>query len=863
MSLAPGTRLGPYEIVAKLGEGGMGEVYRAKDTKLNREVAIKVLPVAVAQDAERLGRFKREAQLLASLNHPNIAAIYGLDEANATLFLVLEIVEGEDLAERLKRGAIPVDEALEIAKQIAAALEEAHEKGIVHRDLKPANIKLTPDGKVKVLDFGLAKAYASDASGAGPFDSGNSPTLTHAATMAGMILGTAAYMSPEQARGKNVDKRADIWAFGVVLYEMLAGRPLFEGETVTDVLAAVIGRAPDWTALPASVVPGTRRVLARCLEKNPKLRYRDIGDVAIDLAAAPVSDAAGPAASSPSRRSIGGLAWGVAGLSVLLAVALGVLLRRQLAAVPAPPRFEKLTFAPQFVTSARFTPDGRTVVFSAARDGNTSELFVRHAEDAQPRPIGGKNVQLLSVSSKGELAVLTRTHYRGHRTYIGTLARMPLSEAAPREILNDVTAADWSPDGTDLAVVRQVGGKSRLEYPVGTVLSESAGYLSDVRVSPKGDRIAFMPHAYEGDNRGPVVVVDRAGKVITKSPEYWGEEGLTWFADGKTVLFSAADGGGASYLVHELAMNGAVRNVLTDPSGIIVHDTGPAGKLLVSGHSERASIVALFPGAAVEHEFPWLELSFFPVMSPDGRSLLFSDESQLGGQNYSAYIQAADGAPPVRLGEGWPVDFSKDGASALAFVPSDPPRLMIYPTGAGTPRDISTPGFVSYDYNSLRISPDGRGVVFCGSQLGKPSRCYVQELASGAARAVTPEGTDRGVVSPDGRTIVARGTDGRYQMYPLDGSHPVPVAGLEAVDVIINFRPDGRSLLVFGLWQIPARVESLDLATGRRTLIRELAPADRIGAVAFYGVDFSADEKSYVYCLDRSIAALFSVEGVR
>jgi serine/threonine protein kinase len=252
MPISAGTRLGPYEIVAKLGEGGMGEVYRAKDTKLNREVAIKVLPAAVAQDPERLARFRREAQVLASLNHPNIAAIYGLDEAGDKLFLVLELVEGEDLSEHLKRGSVPLGEALEIARQIALALEEANDKGIVHRDLKPANVKLTPDGKVKVLDFGLAKAYSADASGGGTLDSGNSPTMTHAATMAGMILGTAAYMSPEQARGKNVDKRADIWAFGVVLYEMLTGEQLFHGETVSDTLAAVLTREFDAKALPAA-----------------------------------------------------------------------------------------------------------------------------------------------------------------------------------------------------------------------------------------------------------------------------------------------------------------------------------------------------------------------------------------------------------------------------------------------------------------------------------------------------------------------------------------------------------------------------------------------------------------------------------
>jgi len=258
-----GTRLGSYEILAKLGEGGMGEVYRAKDTKLNRDVAIKVLPASVAQDPERLARFKREAQVLASLNHPNIAAIYGLDEAHEKLFLVLELVGGEDLSERLNRGPIPIDQALEIAKQIATALEEAHDKGIVHRDLKPANVKLTPDGKVKVLDFGLAKAYATDASGTGSFDSGNSPTMTHAATMAGMILGTAAYMAPEQAAAVSVDRRADVWSFGVVLYEMLTGRRLFEGETVSHVLAAVLKDSPDYSLLPANTPAISARVPGR------------------------------------------------------------------------------------------------------------------------------------------------------------------------------------------------------------------------------------------------------------------------------------------------------------------------------------------------------------------------------------------------------------------------------------------------------------------------------------------------------------------------------------------------------------------------------------------------------------------------
>jgi serine/threonine protein kinase len=283
LPLSPGDRLGPYEIVAKLGEGGMGEVYRARDQKLGRDVAIKVLPADVAADTERLARFKREAQVLASLNHPNIAAIYGLDEADDKPFLVLELVEGEDLAERLKRGPVPTDEALEIAKQIALALEDAHEKGIVHRDLKPANIKVRPDGVVKVLDFGLAKALAPEVFSGKP-DTMNSPTLTTPAmTRAGMIMGTAAYMSPEQARGKTVDKRADVWAFGAVLFEMLTGERAFQGEAITDTIVSVITKEPSWPKLPAATSAGLRRLLARCLRKDPKARLQSIGEARVRI----------------------------------------------------------------------------------------------------------------------------------------------------------------------------------------------------------------------------------------------------------------------------------------------------------------------------------------------------------------------------------------------------------------------------------------------------------------------------------------------------------------------------------------------------------------------------------------------------
>ncbi len=301
MAINPGTRFGTYEVGAQIGAGGMGEVYQAHDTKLGRDVAIKVLPEAVADDFDRLARFQREAKMLAALNHPSIATIYGLEQSGSTHYLVMELVPGDTLQQRVKRdGAVPIEEALAIAKQIAEALEAAHEKSIIHRDLKPANVKLTPEGKVKVLDFGLAKAFEDDAS---TVDMNNSPTLSRAATMQGVILGTAAYMSPEQARGRAVDKRTDIWAFGCVLYELLTGKQIFHGEDITDILAAVVRAEPDWSRLPPATPTKIRDLLRRCLQKDRAQRLRDAGDARIEIQEALTAPAATESAL-PSHRML-------------------------------------------------------------------------------------------------------------------------------------------------------------------------------------------------------------------------------------------------------------------------------------------------------------------------------------------------------------------------------------------------------------------------------------------------------------------------------------------------------------------------------------------------------------------------------
>ena len=392
MTLAAGTKLGPYEILSPLGAGGMGEVYRARDARLSREVAIKVLPEALVRDTERLTRFRREAQVLASLNHPHIAAIYGLEEQDGREALILELVEGDTLAERIARGALPLDEALEIARQIARALEAAHEKGIVHRDLKPANVKLDRAGQVKVLDFGLAKALATD--GSSP-DITSSPTMTAAATQAGVVLGTAAYMSPEQARGKPVDERADIWAFATVLYEMLTGRKAFEGETVSDTLAAILTKEPDWSALPADTPASVRRVLRRCLDRDPRMRIHDIADARLELDE-PLAPPAGPVpipyrasripAWAVDRRSRSSLSPpesdGGARCSPRRP-------RRRPRSPASPSRFpgnDQIPFDDSPVLE--LSRDGRQLVFIGERDGQR-QLYVRSRDRIAARPVAG------------------------------------------------------------------------------------------------------------------------------------------------------------------------------------------------------------------------------------------------------------------------------------------------------------------------------------------------------------------------------------------------------------------------------------------------------------------------------------------
>jgi len=846
----------------------MGEVYRATDTKLNREVAIKVLPAEVAGDPERLARFKREAQLLAALNHPHIAAIYGLEEADGKPFLVLELVEGEDLAERLKRGAMPVDEAIANAKQIAEALEAAHEKGIVHRDLKPANIKVTPDGKVKVLDFGLAKAWSGDGVGGSSGDLSQSPTLAHTGTAAGLIFGTAAYMSPEQARGKPVDKRADIWAFGVLLHEMLTGRQLFSGDTVSDVLASVLRQEIDWKALPPSVPAELRRLLGRCLERNPKNRLHDVADarIAIDdlLRGANQDEPSLVVAKKPrmSPRLVIGAA--CAGLALAAVSGYWVARQRDRGGGTRVLRFERLTYRFGHFVNARFAPDGQAVFYAAAWEGRPRELFQARPGSGGELSLGQTGADLLSVSRTGELALLL-PRIRGSNPYrkSGTLALLPASGGTPRELAEDIVWADWAPDGKTLAVIRNVGGGRQLEYPLDSVLYRVPHtQLIWPRVSPDAGKVAL----FEGEGgRYSVVVIDRSGArraLSTGWADWWN---LAWSPRGDEIWFGGARAGSASAL-YAVSLEEVERRLLEAPGTLEIHDVAPDGRALVASVKDRGQMFGREAGASQERSLAWLDLSNAVDLSDDGRRLLFEEGSEREGGKAGVYLRDLTGAAAIRLGEGEAEDVAPDGRWALALREGE---IAALPTGAGVPR-VRQLRFS--ELATARFLPDGDRIVLAAREGAGAMRLFVTGFGAEPPQVFGPEIALRAVngreplaltISPDGRLVAYAEAAGGIAIVPIEGGEVLRVPEVGVNDVPVQWTADGRRLYIFDPGEIPARLFTIDIERGERRLVREIEPRDPVGVSGIASIAITRDGQSYAYSYGQKLSDLFLVEGLR
>ena len=863
MPLDTGSRLGPYEILGPLGAGGMGEVYRARDTKLDRDVAIKVLPPDLAESPAALARFEREAKAVAALSHPNILAIFDFGAVDPSTgsgqavvaYAVMELLEGATLREKLA-APIPVRKAIDYAIQIARGLAAAHDKGIVHRDLKPENVFVTADGRVKILDFGLARHATAAPAGHG--DATISPTI-ESATLPGIVMGTVGYMSPEQARGEPGDHRSDLFAFGAVLYEMVSGRRAFQRETAVETLTATLREDPaELSSSPnGAVSPAVARVIQHCLEKNPVERFQSARDVAFALDAL-----SGGSASTTSMAAVeGAVPTRAPRIPVIIAAAVAIAAAaaafyagRSTAPRALQQAFTPLTHHPLTVFRALFAPDGKTVVYSAALTGNTVELFTVSPEYPESKSFGLRDVQLLSVSSKSELAVLTHARYLSQRLYLGTLARMPLGGGAPREILENVREADWSPDGEQLALIRSVNGSDRLEFPAGKVLFETTGYISDLRVSPDGTRIAFFEHPAKFDDRGSVAVVDLAGKKTTLSDGYSGLEGLAWSRDGRDVLFS-------DYKVYAVTLSGVVRQLLASAGGMTLHDVSADGRWLASRDDVSSAVWVKPPGGQQELNLSWLDSSSPRALSRDGRLLLFTEFSGVVGNKYATVVRKTDGSPVVRLGEGSAQDLSPDGSRVVALVPGERAQLVVYPTGAGEVRKIDQGPIVRYQ--SARWFADSARLLICGNETSRPTRCYVQDAGGGPPRAITPDETRSGLVSPDGSTVVARrGDAGVVELYPVAGGVARAVPGIESDDLIVRWGPDGRSLLITRT-TLPPRVEQLDVQTGTRTVIPEIAPTHADAGLRFTVTSIADDPAVYAYTTLQRLSSLFMVKGAQ
>ncbi len=831
----------------------MGEVYKARDAKLGREVAIKVLSVETAADSERRQRFEQEARSASALNHPNIITIYDIGSADRTTYIAMELVEGKTLRELIAAEPLPMRKLLDIAVQAAEGLAKAHAAGLVHRDLKPENLMVSKDGYVKILDFGLAKLTEPVSQ-----DVSALPTAMASLTEPGTVMGTAGYMSPEQASGQPVDFRSDQFTLGAILYEMATGRRAFQRKTGAETLVAIIREEPEPLSQLAPKAPApVRWIVERCLAKDPEERYastkdfaRDLKSVRDHLTETSVSGALEAAEPARIRRRGWLLPAGaafVAGAGITLFVASSLRLLE-----PTPPRFQRLTFRRGTILTARFAPDGNSVIYGAAFDGNPVEIFTTRPESPESKSLGLPSADVLSVSRTGELAISLGRHLLIGWESAGTLARVPLSGGAPRELLENVQDADWTPDGKDLAVIREAGNRVRLEYPIGTVLHEATGWLSHPRISPDGRFIAFFDHPERGDSAGRLLILDTRRRSRVDGPQLGGNSGIGWSPRGGVVLGS----GGA---LINVSTSGSVHRIATLAGGFVPEDLAPDGRLLAKRTNNRREIVGFGPGDSRERNLTWLDWSYPDDISDDGRVVLF-DEQGRGRESYLCYIRKTDGSPAVLLGQARGFALSPDGRWAVT-TNADAGQITLLPTGAGSPRAIPKSGLV---YQWGAFLPDGKRLVLTASEPGHGARIYVQELDGSKPRAITPEGytTLQKTISPDGRTVAAVGPDRKVHLCSTDGGQPRPLPGAREDELPFGWTADGRSIYL-GRITNPARVDVCDVSTGERRLWKEIVPPDPAGVLAIGPILITPDGKSYVYSYRRLLDDLFLVTGLK
>ena len=901
MGLKAGTRLGNYEIVTLLGAGGMGEVYRAQDTKLGRQVAIKVLPASLAEDRELLRRFEGEARAIAALSHPNVIGIYDFARSESLAYAVMELLEGENLRDRLKGGALPPRRVIEIGIAVARGLGAAHERGITHRDLKPENIFLTKDGRVKVLDFGLAKQHPN-LRGESPTETMATHALADPATEPGMVLGTVGYMSPEQVRGEAVDSRSDIFSFGVVLHEMLSGQRPFQGASPVQTMAAILDQdPPELTASRGALPPALERVVGHCLEKRPEARFQSMKDIAFALEHlnATTSGVLGrPAIRGPRHASLLAAASAVAGtlLLGLLFLAFGW----PPFAPKVPPTFTRVTFAPGTVEAAFFGPDGRTIYYSERINGGPPQIFVIHPGSPEPKPLGVTDALLLGVSPNSDLAILRSPIAYYQTEYRGMLAQVGGEGGAVKEIQDHVLNAAW--DGPGLATLTcNDQDLLKLEFPAGKVLLQadaSSRVIRFMRLSRDGKRMAVVDA--DGVNTSKGVVFDRKGgrTVLFVKPGdasgdtitgmAWGPNGDLWYSElvGDQTLVWAQPVGGR----RRMLWRGEGTQALMDVSA--------QGRVLLANHQVRRGVLVRKAGEAQARDISVGSSSQLTGMSADGQALLIMESPILDGGTPldRTYLYNLEGGPAIQVAKGTPWTLSPDGHWAQiqfsGFEPGDldpaitaafrqagldpkgalnaagqVPYLLFVPTGAGYPFAIALPKALDGGVGFAYLHPDGRRVLFNGG--GKEgSFWYEVDRHGGAPKAFTPPGYGKQFVglaplSPDGRRFITiRGE--RFYVQPLVGGEPQPIAHLRPDERPLGWGQDSASIYLRSeQWMLPVTVTQMNLATGARREVFRFMPGDPSGILMFRSVLLSPDGKVCALDYVRQLSDLYLVDGLK
>jgi eukaryotic-like serine/threonine-protein kinase len=862
MPLAAGTHLGPYEITALIGAGGMGEVYKARDTRLGRDVAIKVLPASFTADTARLRRFEQEAQAVAALSHPNILAVYDIGQHNGTPYLVCELLDGESLRELLAHSVPSHRKSVNYAIQIANALAAAHTKNIAHRDLKPDNIFITREGQVKILDFGLAKSIAANGQRAA------SPTEATIATPgpatdAGTVMGTAGYMSPEQVRGAAVDTRTDIFSFGAVLYEMLTGVRAFKRDTTAETMTAILHEEPPETvATGRQIPPALDRIIRHCLEKSPDHRFQSARDLAFDLESASNLTPSSGQPASQFRPQYEWWRYVLAAIALALIAAFSIWRILSYSKPVIGSQFHQLTYRNGLVSDARFTPDGQSVLYTAQWEGGKPEIYTVPAGTYGGHSLDIPNARLLAVSKQGEIAIALNPLFQFNMLAPGTLARTSVgASGAPKPEIENIQAADYTPDGSALAIVRFLPDKTicQVEYPIGKVLYTAVA-IDDLRFSPNGKYLAFLTHENPFDDRGIAVILRANGDKVAVSPLYSSAQGLAWTPSGDEIWITSPLETGE---VHALSLSGKTRIPLSVPGRLFLRDISPSGQLLAEQGIFTLGFIVSTGNQTSQRDLSWLNFGFLRDISNDGKMVLFEEEGN-ETPNYTVYVRSTDGAPAVPIGEGYGATLSPDKNWALGV--SLKHELWLLPIGPGEPRRISPPGF---DCSLAGFFPDGKRIVFIAQKDGAPYRSWVLDLNGGSPQPITPSGIGGFQVSPDGRWLLAGIPGSSFVsatvVIPAGGGPPVPIAGLKPNEVPLNWSSDNR--LYVGYAPPPGAmsvaVVKLDPHTGARTAWRNIPIMPVRDTNITHPPIITPDGSAYAYGYTQRIFNLYTITGPR